>query len=114
LLGGSPVVDLRLVGWLARVAFAVALYVVCRRAVRPAIAVLPPLYTLIALDRLPSTWEPHPGWPSAALSIVTVGLVMHLPRTRRSLMLFGIGALAAVVFALKQNAGVMVGLALVV
>ncbi len=114
LLGGSPIVDLRVVGLLARVLFAVALYGICRPVVRPAIAVLPSLYTLIALDRLPSTWEPHPGWPSTALSIVAVGMAMYPPRTRRNLMLFAIGAVAALVFALKQNAGVMLGLALVV
>jgi hypothetical protein len=113
LLGGSPVLDVRLVGWLARVVFAVALYVICRPLARPSIAVLPSLYTLIALDRLPSTWEPHPGWPSAALSIVAVALALHRPQRRHNLTLFTMGVIAAFVFALKQNAGVMLGLALV-
>jgi hypothetical protein len=112
--GGSPLIDLRLVGWIARVLFAVALYVICRPMIRPSIAVLPAAYTLIALDRLPSTWEPHPGWPSTALLLVAVAATLRVSKRRRTLSLIGIGALAAVVFALKQNAGVLLGLALVV
>jgi hypothetical protein len=114
---GSPLVDLRTVGLLARLVLAGGLYLVCRPLVRPAIAWLPSLYVLVALDRVPATWEPHPGWPSAALTIVAVWAYARLPSTngfRRNVLLAAIGACAALVFAFKQNAGVLLGLALVV
>ena len=117
LFGGSPLVDLRIVGLLARLVLAAGLYLLCRPVMRPAIAVLPSLYVLVALDRIPSTWEPHPGWPSAALTVVAAWAFTRVPFTsgsRRSMLLAAIGAIAALVFALKQNAGVLLGLALVV
>src|SRR5438270_1333353 len=116
-LGGSPIVDLRIVGLLARLVLAVGLYLLCRPVVRPAIAVLPSLYVLVALDRIPGTWEPHPAWPSAALTVLAMLAFTHLPSmcgVRRDVALIAIGAIAALVFALKQNAGVLLGLALVV
>ena len=115
--GGSPIVDLRIVGLLARLVLAVGLYLLCRPVVRPAIAVLPSLYVLVALDRIPGTWEPHPAWPSAALTVLAMLAFTRLPPTcgaRRNVALIAIGAIAALVFALKQNAGVLLGLALVV
>ncbi len=114
---GSPLVDLRTVGLLARLVIVGGLYLVCRPLVRPAIAWLPSLFVLVALDRVPATWEPHPGWPSAALTIVAVWAYARLPSTngfRRNVLLVAIGAGAALVFAFKQNAGVLLGLALVV
>ena len=83
---------------------------------RPAIAVLPSLLILVGLDRLPSTWEPHPGWPSAALTVIAVWAFTYLPAQRggrRILTLIGLGALAGLAFAFKQNAGVLLGVALV-
>jgi hypothetical protein len=116
LSGGSPLIDLRIVGLVSRVVLGLALYFVCRRFVRPAIAVLPSLFILIGLDRVPSTWEPHPGWPSAALTILAVGAFLWLPAQtglRRVLLILGLGALTGLVFVFKQNAGVLLGLALV-
>jgi hypothetical protein len=113
----SPILDVRIVGLVARLVLAGGLYVLCRPLVRPAYAALPSLYILVALDRLPLTWEPHPGWPSAALSVVAALAYARLPLTtgfRQQLLLVTIGAVAALVFALKQNAGVLLGLALVV
>jgi hypothetical protein len=116
LFGGSPLIDMRIVGLVSRIVLGLALYFVCRRFVRPAIAVLAPLFILIGLDRVPSTWEPHPGWPSAALTIVAVGAFLWLPAQtgfRRVLLLIGLGALTGLVFVFKQNAGMLLGLALV-
>jgi hypothetical protein len=116
LFGGSPLIDVRVVGLLSRVVLGVALYRVCRSFVRPAIAVLPSLFILVGLDRVPSTWEPHPGWPSAALTIVAVGAFLWLPAqkgARHGLLLLGLGALTGFVFLFKQNAGILLGLALV-
>jgi hypothetical protein len=116
IFGGSPLIDLRAVGLISRVVLAVGLYLVCRPLVRPAIAVLPSLFILVGLDRLPSTWEPHPGWPSAALTVIGVWAFMWLPthtRLRRAAALIGLGALAGLTFVFKQNAGVLLGLALV-
>jgi hypothetical protein len=114
--GGSPLIDLRVVGLVGRVVLGLGLYVLCRTFVRPAIAVLPSLFILVGLDRVPSTWEPHPGWPSAALTIIAVGLFLWLPAQtgpRRVLLLVGLGALTGLVFVFKQNAGILLGLALV-
>jgi hypothetical protein len=117
LFGGSPVIDVRIVGLVGRLLLTVALYLLCRPLVRPAIAVLPSLYILFGLDRLPSTWEPHPGWPSAALTVVAAWAYTRLPTLsghRRVTLLVAIGAVTGLVFAFKQNAGVLLGLALVV
>src|SRR5258708_6215867 len=58
---GSPLVDLRTVGLLARLVLVGGLYLVCRPLVRPAIASLPLLYVRAALDRpSPRQWE-YPG-----------------------------------------------------
>jgi len=114
--GGSPLIDLRAVGLISRLVLGVGLYLVCRRLVRPAIAVLPSLFILVGLDRLPSTWEPHPGWPSAALTVIGVWAFMRLPELtgfRRAVLLIGLGTLAGLTFVFKQNAGVLLGLALV-
>ncbi len=116
LFGGSPLIDLRIVGLVSRAVLGLGLYVVCRSFVRPAIAVLPSLFILVGLDRVPSTWEPHPGWPSAALTVIAVGAFLWLPAQtglRRVLLLVGLGALTAFVFVFKQNAGILLGLALV-
>ena len=116
LFGGSPIIDVRLVGWVARVVLAVGLYLLCRRVLRPWLALVPALFVLVALDRAPAAWEPHPGWPSAALTIVAAWLFTRLPSTRgfrRAGLLVAIGVLVGLVFGFKQNAGILLGLALV-
>jgi hypothetical protein len=117
LTGAPHVTPLRAVGLVARVLLSGGLYVLCRPLVRPAFAVLPGLYVLVALDRVPQTWEPHPGWPSAAVTVITVWAFARLPGLntgRRTRWLIAIGAATALVFAFKQNAGVFLGLALIV
>jgi hypothetical protein len=116
LLGDTHVVILRIAGLVARALLAGGLYLVCRPLARPALAVVPGLYVLLALDRLPLTWEPHPGWPSAALTVLTAWAFARLPYLRgrrRTCWLIGIGAAAALVFAFKQNAGAFLFLALI-
>jgi hypothetical protein len=117
LAGGPHVIPLRAVGLFARVLLSGGLYVLCRPLVRPAFAVFPGLYVLIALDRVPLTWEPHPGWPSAAVTVLTVCAFARLPgmnARRRGRWLIACGAATALVFAFKQNAGAFLGLALMV
>jgi hypothetical protein len=117
LTGGPQVIPLRAVGLVARVFLSGGLYVLCRPLVRPAFAVLPGLYVLIGLDRAPLTWEPHPGWPSAAVTVLTVCAFARLPglnARQRARWLIAIGAATALVFAFKQNAGIFLGLALIV
>jgi hypothetical protein len=116
LFSSTPLIDVRAVGLIGRLVLGVGLYLVCRAFVRPAIAVLPSLFILVGLDRLPSTWEPHPGWPSAALTVIGVLAFMYLPAQtgpRRAALLVGLGALAGLAFVFKQNAGILLGLALV-
>jgi hypothetical protein len=116
LLGDPHVLIVRATGLVARAVLAGGLYLVCRPLARPAFASLPALYILVALDRLPLTWEPHPGWPSAALTVLSVWAFARLPQLsgqRRTYWVVGIGACAALVFAFKQNAGVFLGLALI-
>jgi hypothetical protein len=116
LFGGSPVLDVRMVGWVWRLVLALGLYVLCRRVLRPWLALVPALFVLVALDRAPAAWEPHPGWPSAALSIVAAWLFTLLPSTRglrRAALLVAIGMLVGLVFGFKQNAGILLGMALV-
>jgi hypothetical protein len=116
LLGEPHVLIVRATGLVARAVLAGGLYLVCRPLARPAIAILPGLYILVALDRLPLTWEPHPGWPSAALTVLSAWAFGRLPQLsgrRRMCWVVGIGACAALVFAFKQNAGVFLGLALI-
>jgi hypothetical protein len=116
LVGDPSVLVLRAVGFVARALLAFGLYALCRRLARPLFAILPALYVLVGLDGVPQTWEPHPGWPSAALTVLTVLAVTRLPALRgrqRGLWLFGIGAATAVVFVFKQNVGVFLGMAVV-
>jgi hypothetical protein len=116
LLGDTHVIVLRAVGLLARVLLAGGLYLLCRPLTRPAFAILPGLYVLVGLDWVPRTWEPHPGWPSAALTVLAAWAFTRLPRLsdgQRALRLIAIGAVTGVVFALKQNAGAFLLLALV-
>src|SRR5438067_1737894 len=108
LLGGVHVLAPRIVGWLARALLAGGLYWLGRPLARPAFAILPPICILVGLDRLPLTWEPHPGWPSAALTVVAALGFARLPTmsdSRRGYALIALGGLAGAVFALKQNAG---------
>jgi hypothetical protein len=117
LLGGHDVLALRAVGLVARIVLALSLYGLCRPLARPFFAWLPSAYVLIGLDTIPTSWEPHPGWPAAALSVLAALAFSRLPEvpaTRRPWWLVGIGALTAMAFATKQNVGVFVGIALVV
>ena len=115
-LFGAHVVVARAVGLLARVWLAGGLYLLCRPLARPAFAILPGLYVLVGLDWVPRTWESHPGWPSAALTVLAAWGFTRLPRLSsgwRTGGLIAIGAVAGLVFAFKQNAGAFLLLALV-
>src|SRR5262249_28438863 len=72
LLGEPNVVAVRVVGLIARIVMAGGLYLLARPLSRPLFAVLPGLYVLLGLDRVPVAWEPHPGWPSSALTVLAV------------------------------------------
>jgi hypothetical protein len=112
-LGGPHVVALRLLAWVGRAALALGLYVLARPLARPLWAAVPGLFVLLGLDLAPVYWWPHPGWLSAAGTIVAIRAFARLPTVpaqRRVRWLLLAGGLTAVVFAFKQNAGVFLGL----
>jgi hypothetical protein len=116
LIGDTHVLVPRAAGLVMRALLAGGLYFLCRPLARPIFAVAPGLYVLVALDRVPLTWEPHPGWPSAALTVLTAlafSLLPTLGQRRRLGWLVATGALTGLVFAFKQNAGAFLVLALV-
>jgi len=115
LFGDSQLLTVRAAGLVWRLCLAIGLYLLCRPLTRPVFALLPVLCVLIGLDRVPEMWEPHPGWPSAALIVLTVLAFSRQPTrddTARRWWLVAIGALTGAVFALKQNAGAYLLLAL--
>jgi hypothetical protein len=115
LIGDQQLVAVRAAGLVSRVCLAVGLYLLCRPLTRPLFALLPALYVMIGLDRVPEMWEPHPGWPSAALSVLTVLAFSRMPTrdgNARRLRLVAIGGLTGLTFAFKQNAGAFLLLAL--
>jgi hypothetical protein len=116
MLGSPDLIAVRAFGLITRAVLAGGLYALARPIARPMFAVLPGLYVLVALDRVPLAWEPHPGWLSAALTVLAVLAFSRLPRVshrRRQRWLVMIGALIGLVFACKQNAGVFLAMALI-
>jgi hypothetical protein len=116
LLGGPYLIGLRIVALAGRGALAFALYALARSLSPPRWAIVPPLFILLGLDFAPVFWWPHPGWLSEAASVFAVVLFGSAPtRSRASRMrcLFLAGALTAVVFVLKQNAGVFLGMSMI-
>jgi hypothetical protein len=114
LFGGPHLIIPRLMSFLTRVALAFGLYALARPLTRPGWAALPALFLLLGLDRSPLNWEPHPNWQSTLATVAAVGLFGRLPTTtgwRRIGCLMTTGALAALTFAFKQNAGLLIGLA---
>jgi hypothetical protein len=114
IVGGPHIVALRLLAVAGRAALAFGLYMLGRPLTRPLWAAVPALFVLLGLDLLPVYWWPHPGWLSAALTLITIRTFARLPTLRpheRVRWLLLVGGLTAVVFAFKQNAGVFLGLA---
>jgi hypothetical protein len=113
--GGPHLLALRVVGWVGRTLLALALYWLARPLARPLWAAVPPLFALLGLDLAPAFWWPHPGWLSEAATVIAVKAVAGLPSlstVERSRRLVLAGAITAVVFAFKQNAGVFLGMAI--
>ena len=99
-LGGPSLLGVRLVALLGRACIGGLMYVLGRAFARPAWAVAAPLFLLIALDAAPERWEPHPGWPSTALALLSVCLFPRHP--------LAAGGVAGLSFAFKQNTGLLV------
>src|SRR4051794_30097563 len=79
-LGGPEVLAVRAVGFVSRLLMAGSLFLLGLRLTRPLLAVLPAVFVLLAFDRVPRVWEPHPGWPSAAFTVLACLALSHLPR----------------------------------
>jgi hypothetical protein len=115
-LGGPYIIGLRIVALAGRAALGLALYALARPLAPPRWAIVPALFVLVGIDFAPVFWWPHPGWLSAAASVFAVLLVGSLPTrspASRARYLFLVGLLGAVVFVLKQNAGVFLGMSVV-
>jgi hypothetical protein len=97
LLGGPYLLGLRAVALVSRAALAGMTFALGRPLARSGWAVAPALFLLIGLDAAPERWEPHPGWLSTALALLSVWL---FPRH-----LVGAGVAAGLTFAVKQNTG---------
>jgi hypothetical protein len=115
-LGGPYIIGLRIVALAGRAALGLALYALARPLAPPRWAIVPALFVLVGIDFAPVFWWPHPGWLSAAASVFAILLVGSLPTrspASRARYLFLVGLLGAVVFVLKQNAGVFLGMSVV-
>jgi hypothetical protein len=114
--GGPTLIGLRLASLAVRTLVAVGMYLLGRSLVPGFWAVWPPLFLLVGLDTIPAGWEPHPGWYAALGSIVVVWITARVRGAapgRRWVWMGITGAAAALTFVLKQNAGVLIGLAVV-
>jgi hypothetical protein len=112
-LGGPHIIGLRIIALAGRAALAIALYALARPLAPPRWAIVPALFILIGIDYAPVFWWPHPGWLSGAASVFAVLLFGSLPTrspASRARCLFLVGSLGAVVFLLKQNAAVFLGM----
>ncbi len=79
LLGGPHAIGLRWLAWLGRAALGFGLYALARPLARPWWAAVPPLLVLLGIDLAPSYWFPHPGWLSAAGTLLAVKVLARLP-----------------------------------
>jgi hypothetical protein len=114
--GGPTLIGLRLASLAIRALVALGMYHLGRALVPGCWAMWPPLLLLVGLDTIPAGWEPHPGWYAALGAIVVVWAGARVPDAapgRRWVWLGITGAAAALTFVCKQNAGVLIGLAVV-
>jgi hypothetical protein len=112
MMGGPYLLGPRLLSLGFRALLAFLLYVVARPLVsRPIWAALPGVFVLIGFDSAPVLWEPHPGWPSAALCVLAAWCAT---RSNSRAWLLSSGLAAGAAYAFKQNAGVFILLALVI
>ncbi|HET6316124.1 MAG TPA: hypothetical protein VFG86_06685 [Chloroflexota bacterium] len=110
-LGGPFMLAPRVLSLAFRVTLAALLYVLARPLVRqPLWAALPSAVVLLGFDAAPTRWEPHPGWPSTVLCVLTAWCAAHSGSRR---WLIGSGLAAGAAYAFKQNAGALILLALV-
>jgi len=102
---------LRALSMLFRIAAAALLYVLARPVVAaPLWAALPSVFLLVGFDDAPGRWEPHPSWPATVAALLAVWCITVAPSRR---WLFAAGLAAGAAYALKQNTGVFMLVALV-
>jgi hypothetical protein len=107
---GRDLVSLRLLLVVAKAALAALLYVLARRLVPPAFAVLP-VVLLFAVDTAPLMWEPHPAWYALLFALLCVWSICRLIESGSDGWTVLAGAAAGLSCAFKQNIGVLVLLA---
>lgn len=107
---GRDLVTMRLLLVVVKSALAVLLYVLGRRLMPPAFAVLP-VAMLFAIDTAPLMWEPHPAWYALLFALVCVWSVNRLIEGGSERWVLLAGAAAGLSFTFKQNIGLFILLA---
>jgi hypothetical protein len=114
--GGPTLIGMRLATLAVRALTGVVLYVIGRSVLPWYWAVCPPLLLLIGLDTIPIGWEPHPAWYATLGAVLVAWLVARVPRASadaRWIWMTLAGAGVALTYLFKQNAGILIGLAVV-
>jgi hypothetical protein len=99
---GADVVGLRWLHVAARAVVALGLYAAGRQLMPPLFAAVPPAL-IMAMDRVPELWSLHPGWYTAAATVLAVLAVARYVQDGRGGWLLAAGVASGVGFAFKQN-----------
>jgi len=111
-LFGLDLLTLRLSLVVARVALLLVMYLLARRIMPPAFALIP-LGVLMAEDQIPSVWGSHPAWWPTLTMLVAVWCVCQQAERGGVRWWLVAGLAAGLGFAVKQNLGLFTLAALV-
>jgi hypothetical protein len=111
-LFGEDLLPPRFALCLARGGVLLLLYLLARRLMRPAFALIP-LIVFIGQDPGPTYLEVHPAWCALLFSLLAVWCGVQALERQRVAWLVGAGLAAGTAFAFKQNAGLFTLLALI-
>src|SRR5262249_20326672 len=101
---GRDLVSVRLLLIVVKTSIALLLYVLGRRLMPPAFAVLPVLL-LFAVDTAPLMWEPHPAWYALLFALACVWAIVKLIESGADRWIVAAGVFASLAMLFKQNFG---------